>query len=36
LKLNGIAGNKVLRQFSVTEDDVREEIERFTGYGTFG
>ncbi|WP_461239967.1 ATP-dependent Clp protease ATP-binding subunit [Paucilactobacillus sp. N302-9] len=30
---NGIA-NKVLRQFSITEDDIREEIERFTGYGT--
>jgi ATP-dependent Clp protease ATP-binding subunit ClpC len=30
---NGIA-NKVLRQFSINEDDIREEIERFTGYGT--
>ncbi|MFC6274310.1 ATP-dependent Clp protease ATP-binding subunit [Levilactobacillus tangyuanensis] len=30
---NGIA-NKVLQQFSVSDDDVREEIERFTGYGT--
>lgn len=29
----GIAG-KTLRQFSVTEQDVREEIEHFTGYGT--
>ncbi|WP_192988256.1 ATP-dependent Clp protease ATP-binding subunit [Carnobacterium mobile] len=29
----GIAG-KTLRQFSVTENDVREEIEHFTGYGT--
>ncbi len=24
----------MLQQFSITEDDVREEIERFTGYGT--
>lgn len=30
---NGIA-NKVLDQFGVTSDDIREEIERFTGYGT--
>lgn len=29
----GIAG-QTLRQFSVTEKDVREEIEHFTGYGT--
>lgn len=29
----GIAG-KTLRQFSITEQDVREEIEHFTGYGT--
>ncbi|KIS02825.1 ATP-dependent Clp protease ATP-binding subunit [Paucilactobacillus wasatchensis] len=33
IEQNGIA-NKVLQQFSVTEDDIREEIERFTGYGT--
>ena len=33
IEKNGIA-NKVLQQFSVTDDDVREEIERFTGYGT--
>ncbi|KRK33885.1 ATP-dependent Clp protease ATP-binding subunit [Loigolactobacillus bifermentans] len=30
---DGIAG-KTLRQLSVTDEDVREEIERFTGYGT--
>ncbi len=24
----------MLQQFSISEDDVREEIERFTGYGT--
>lgn len=30
---NGIAG-KTLLQFSVSEKDVREEIELFTGYGT--
>src|SRR5690606_19431347 len=29
----GIAG-KTLRQFTITEQDVREEIEHFTGYGT--
>ncbi len=29
----GVAG-KTLRQFSVTEMDIREEIEAFTGYGT--
>ncbi|AVK62126.1 ATP-dependent Clp protease ATP-binding subunit ClpC [Lactobacillus sp. CBA3605] len=33
IEKNGIA-NKVLQQYSVTEDDIREEIERFTGYGT--
>lgn len=33
IEKNGIA-NKVLQQFSVGDDDVREEIERFTGYGT--
>jgi ATP-dependent Clp protease ATP-binding subunit ClpC len=33
IEKNGIA-NKVLQQFSVSDDDVREEIERFTGYGT--
>lgn len=30
---DGIAG-KALRQFSITEQDIREEIEHFTGYGT--
>lgn len=30
---NGIA-SKVLDQFGVSSDDIREEIERFTGYGT--
>ncbi|WP_125981941.1 ATP-dependent Clp protease ATP-binding subunit [Loigolactobacillus iwatensis] len=30
---DGIAG-KTLRQLSVNETDIREEIERFTGYGT--
>ncbi|ANZ67372.1 ATP-dependent Clp protease ATP-binding subunit [Secundilactobacillus paracollinoides] len=35
IEKNGIA-NKVLQQFSISEDDVREEIERFTGYGTLG
>jgi len=33
IEQNGIA-SKVLQQFSVGEDDIREEIERFTGYGT--
>ncbi|GKT03211.1 ATP-dependent Clp protease ATP-binding subunit [Furfurilactobacillus entadae] len=33
IEQNGIA-SKVLDQFNVTEEDVREEIERFTGYGT--
>ncbi|MFT8727264.1 MAG: ATP-dependent Clp protease ATP-binding subunit [Liquorilactobacillus nagelii] len=33
IEKNGIAG-KVLKQFVVTETDVREEIERLTGYGT--
>ncbi|VDG24927.1 ATP-dependent Clp protease ATP-binding subunit [Lactiplantibacillus mudanjiangensis] len=33
IEKNGIA-NKVLQQYAVTEDDIREEIERFTGYGT--
>ncbi|QBO36046.1 ATP-dependent Clp protease ATP-binding subunit [Periweissella cryptocerci] len=33
IEKEGIA-NKVLQQFNVTDDDVREEIERFTGYGT--
>lgn len=33
IEQNGIA-SKVLQQFNVTEEDVREEIERFTGYGT--
>ena len=32
-ELNGIAG-KTLLQFSISEKDVREEIELFTGYGT--
>ncbi|MFD1430626.1 ATP-dependent Clp protease ATP-binding subunit [Lacticaseibacillus mingshuiensis] len=30
---DGIAG-KTLRQLGITEDDVHDEIERFTGYGT--
>ncbi|CUS25784.1 ATP-binding protein [Paucilactobacillus oligofermentans DSM 15707 = LMG 22743] len=33
IEQNGIA-SKVLQQFSVGKDDIREEIERFTGYGT--
>lgn len=33
MEQDGIAG-KTLRQFSVTEMDIREEIEHFTGYGT--
>ncbi|MFD0898675.1 ATP-dependent Clp protease ATP-binding subunit [Loigolactobacillus binensis] len=33
IETDGIAG-KTLRQLSITDDDVREEIERFTGYGT--
>ncbi|GAB6093524.1 ATP-dependent Clp protease ATP-binding subunit [Furfurilactobacillus curtus] len=33
IEQNGIA-SKVLQQFNITEEDVREEIERFTGYGT--
>ena len=33
MEQDGIAG-KTLRQFSVTEVDIREEIEHFTGYGT--
>ncbi|MBO9163858.1 ATP-dependent Clp protease ATP-binding subunit [Lactiplantibacillus pentosus] len=33
IEKNGIA-NKVLQQYAVSEDDIREEIERFTGYGT--
>ncbi|WP_311408102.1 ATP-dependent Clp protease ATP-binding subunit [Liquorilactobacillus uvarum] len=33
LETNGIA-SKVLQQFIVTETDIREEIERLTGYGT--
>ena len=32
MEQEGIAG-KTLRQFSVTEMDVRDEIEQFTGYG---
>lgn len=32
IEKNGIAG-KVLKQFVITETDVREEIERLTGYG---
>ena len=30
---NGIA-NKIFEQFSITNDDIREEIERLIGYGT--
>lgn len=30
---DGVAG-KTLRQFSISEEDIREEIEHFTGYGT--
>lgn len=33
IEKDGIAG-KTLRQFSITEKDVRDEIEHFTGYGT--
>lgn len=33
LEKNGVAAN-LLRQLNVTTDDLREEIERFTGYGT--
>ncbi|MFD1318929.1 ATP-dependent Clp protease ATP-binding subunit [Loigolactobacillus zhaoyuanensis] len=33
IETDGIAG-KTLRQLSITDDDIREEIERFTGYGT--
>ena len=33
IEKNGIA-YKVFQQFSVTETDIVEEIERFTGYGT--
>lgn len=33
IEKEGIA-SKVLQQFSIAEDDIREEIERFTGYGT--
>jgi len=33
IEKNGIA-NKVLQQYTISEDDIREEIERFTGYGT--
>lgn len=32
LETDGIAG-KTLRQLSITDTDIREEIERFTGYG---
>lgn len=32
IETDGIAG-KTLRQLSITDDDIREEIERFTGYG---
>lgn len=32
MEKNGVA-SKVLQQFNVTSDDVREEIERLTGYG---
>ena len=30
---DGIA-NKIFEQFSITNDDIREEIERLIGYGT--
>lgn len=33
IEKEGIA-TKVLQQFNITDDDIREEIERFTGYGT--
>ncbi|MGN1283841.1 MAG: ATP-dependent Clp protease ATP-binding subunit [Candidatus Limosilactobacillus intestinavium] len=33
LEKNGVAAN-LLRQLNVSTDDLREEIERFTGYGT--
>ena len=33
MEKDGIAG-KTLRQLGVTENDVHDEIERFTGYGT--
>lgn len=33
LEKNGVAAS-LLRQLNVTTDDLREEIERFTGYGT--
>lgn len=33
LEKNGVAAD-LLRQLNVTTDDLREEIERFTGYGT--
>lgn len=33
MEQDGIAG-KTLRQLSITEEDVHDEIERFTGYGT--
>ncbi|MHA3065302.1 ATP-dependent Clp protease ATP-binding subunit [Lacticaseibacillus saniviri] len=33
IEQDGIAG-KTLRQLNVTEEDVHDEIERFTGYGT--
>ena len=35
IEQEGMAG-KTLRQFAVNEQDVREEIEHFTGYGTMG
>ncbi len=33
IERDGIA-SKVLQQFNIADDDIREEIERFTGYGT--
>ncbi|WP_134644936.1 ATP-dependent Clp protease ATP-binding subunit [Weissella cibaria] len=33
IEKEGIA-SKVMQQFNISDDDIREEIERFTGYGT--
>ena len=33
IEQNGIAG-KTLREMNITENDIREEIEHLTGYGT--
>ena len=32
IEKEGIA-SKVMQQFNISDDDIREEIERFTGYG---